>query len=140
MLILLFNITMLTKSSLPKKGREVMAKEKILQLESKRASERELKKMLRNARNEAIRETAVTLNHKINTPLSTIILKAELLLRKNKDLDKDTKKGLMTIQEEVEKIHKTMNRLSALENAKTTDYVDDVKMIDLGRSTVNSKT
>ena len=131
---------MLTKSSLPKKGREVMAKEKILQLESKRASERELKKMLRNARNEAIRETAVTLNHKINTPLSTIILKAELLLRKNKDLDKDTKKGLMTIQEEVEKIHKTMNRLSALENAKTTDYVDDVKMIDLGRSTVNSKT
>jgi len=131
---------MLTKSSLPKKGKEVMAKEKILQLESKRASERELKKMLRNARNEAIRETAVTLNHKINTPLSTIILKAELLLRKNKDLDKDTKKGLMTIQEEVEKIHKTMNRLSALENAKTTDYVDDVKMIDLGRSTVNSKT
>jgi signal transduction histidine kinase len=116
-----------------------MEKEKILQLVSKRTSERELKKMLKNARTEAIRETAVTLNHKINTPLSTIILKAELLLRKNKDLDKDTKKGLMTIQEEVEKIHKTMSRLSALENAKTADYLDDVKMIDLERSTVNSK-
>jgi K+-sensing histidine kinase KdpD len=90
----LFNIGILTKSGLPKKGREAMEKEKILQLVSKRTSERELKKMLKNARTEAIRETAVTLNHKINTPLSTIILKAELLLRKNKDLDKDTKKGL----------------------------------------------
>lgn len=115
-----------------------MAKEKIVQLESKKAEVKK-KNAVKEARVEAIRETAVTLNHKINTPLSTIMLKTELLLRTKKGLDEDMKRGLLMIQDEVGRIYETIGRLRSLRNAKSIQYLEDIKMIDIEKSTVSGK-
>ena len=115
-----------------------VAKEKVVQLESKKAEVKK-KNAVKEARVEAIRETAVTLNHKINTPLSTIMLKTELLLRTKKGLDEDMKKGLLMIQDEVGRIYETIGRLRSLYNAESVEYLKGIKMIDIEKSTVSGK-
>jgi K+-sensing histidine kinase KdpD len=115
-----------------------VAKEKVVQLESKKAEVKK-KNAVKEARVEAIRETAVTLNHKINTPLSTIMLKTELLLRTKKGLDEDMKKGLLMIQDEVGRIYETIGRLRSVYNAESVEYLKGIKMIDIEKSTVSGK-
>lgn len=96
-------------------------------------------KEIENIRAEAVRETAVTLNHTINNPLSSIILNTELLLKKNPGLDEDAKRGLLSIQSEVKRIHQALKRLALLKEAVSTEYLKDIKMIDLEKSTVAEK-
>lgn len=115
-----------------------MAKEKVVQLESKK-TEIKKKNAVKQARVEAIRETAVTLNHKINTPLSTIMLKTELLLRTKKGLDEDMKRGLLMIQDEVGRIYETIGRLRSVCNARSIQYLEDIKMIDIEKPIISGK-
>jgi signal transduction histidine kinase len=78
----------------------------------------DMEKEFLSARREAVQEAAQNLNHMINSSLFSIILKSELLFRRNKDLDRETKRALFTIREEAEKIHKAMKGLTHLYDLK----------------------
>ena len=100
---------------------------------------KEMGKEIENIRAEAVRETTVTLNHKINNPLSSITLNTELLLKKNPDLDEETKRGLLSIQSEVKRIHQALRRLTLLKEPLSTEYHNGIKMIDLEESAAAEK-
>jgi len=113
--------------------------EEIMNLNDLSTKLKKMKSSMKKVKAETIRETAVTLNHNINTPLSSIILNTELLLRKNPDLDEDIKIGLKFIQKEVHRIHEIINRLTILKEPVVTEYFKDIKMVDLEKSKVMEK-
>ncbi len=82
---------------------------------------------------EAVRETAITVNHEINNPLTTILAIAQVLLMSGESLDEKTRDRLETVEREVKRIAEVTQRLQNLEELKSDDYiVDGPKMIDLG--------
>lgn len=79
----------------------------------------------------AVLETAVTLNHEINNPLTAILGNVQLLLLKREDLDDDVKKKLQTIEESASRIQTVVKRLLDLDAARSVEYNDGIQMIDL---------
>jgi len=85
----------------------------------------------------AILETAVTLNHEINNPLTAILGNIQLLLLKRDDLDDELKTKLKTIEQSATKIQGVVKRLLRLDSAKSVSYNGDIQMLDLGEGRVN---
>ena len=82
---------------------------------------------------EAVRETAITVNHEINNPLMTILATAQVLLLSQDDLNERTRERLKVIEREVKRIAEVTRRLQTLDELKTDDYIaEGPKMIDLG--------
>ena len=82
---------------------------------------------------EAIRETAITVNHEINNPLTTILAIAQVLLMSAGKLDERTLDRLKTVEREVKRIAEVTQRLQSIEEVKREDYIPEgPKMIDLG--------
>ena len=82
---------------------------------------------------EAVRETAVTVNHEVNNPLMSILGTAQILLLSNVDLSDDTREKLKRIERDVKRIAEVTKRLQTLDELKREDYIaDGPKMIDLG--------
>jgi len=79
----------------------------------------------------AILETAVTVNHEINNPLTAILGNVQLLLLKRTDLDPELKAKLSIIEESATKIKDVTQRLLSLTSARSTDYAEGTRMIDL---------
>ncbi len=80
----------------------------------------------------AIDEIVVTINHEINTPLTTIINYAELLqlIVEAKDQTKMVQ-GIKKILEAALKIKKITHSLAAIESSRKVPYLDDLSMIEL---------
>jgi PAS domain S-box-containing protein len=82
---------------------------------------------------EAVKETAITVNHEINNPLTTILAIAQVLLMSGVELDAKTRERLETVEREVKRIAEVTQRLQNMDELKSDDYiVDGPKMIDLG--------
>ena len=82
---------------------------------------------------EAVKETAITVNHEINNPLTTILAIAQVLLMTGTELDPKTRERLETVEREVKRIAEVTQRLQNMEELKSDDYIaDGPKMIDLG--------
>ena len=82
---------------------------------------------------EAVRETAITVNHEINNPLTTILGAAQVLLLSQEELSEKIRGRLQLIEQEVKRIAKVTERLRTMDELKTDDYITDgPKMIDLG--------
>jgi len=82
---------------------------------------------------EAVRQTAITVNHEVNNPLMTILATTQVLLLYQENLDGRTRERLKVIEREVKRIAEVTRRLQTLDALKTDDYVaDGPKMIDLG--------
>ena len=80
----------------------------------------------------AIDEIVVTVNHKINNPLTTIINYAELLqLMMKTDDQTQLVQGIKRIHDAALKIKEFTHNLSTLEKAPTMQYLDDISMIAL---------
>ncbi len=79
----------------------------------------------------AIIETAVTVNHEINNPLTAILGNVQLLLLKRKDLDKDLSDKLKTIEASAMKIRDVTQRLLRLTSARSVEYTEGTSMLDL---------
>ena len=89
-------------------------------------------KLIEKERLAAVDEIIVTINHKINNPLTTIINYAEML----KSMMEDTYKGketdnLKKIIEAALQIKKIIYQLSIIESTNTTPYLPNVSMISL---------
>ena len=79
----------------------------------------------------AINETAVTVNHEINNPLTAILGNVQLLLMHRKDLDPELRSKLNVIEESASKIKDVTQRLLRLTSSRTTEYVPGTGMLDL---------
>ncbi len=82
---------------------------------------------------EAVRETAVTVNHEVNNPLTTILATVQILLLSEEKLSEDMREKLKQVEKHVKRIAEVTKRLRSVEEVKTKDYIaKGPKMIDLG--------
>lgn len=79
----------------------------------------------------AIVETAVTVNHEINNPLTAILGNVQLLLMKEDSLPEDLRKKLRTVEESALKIRSVTQRLLRITDARSVQYVQGTNMIEL---------
>lgn len=79
----------------------------------------------------AILETAVTVNHEINNPLTAILGNVQLLLLKRDDLDDELRKKLEVVETAATKIKDVTQRLMNLTSARSVGYTDGTTMIDI---------
>jgi signal transduction histidine kinase len=84
------------------------------------------------ARLAAVREASVTINHEINNPLTAVLGNVQLLLLKEKDLPDEIRDRLEKIEESSMRIRDAVSRLMRLGEARSTSYINDTNMIDLG--------
>ena len=82
----------------------------------------------------AVTETAVTINHEINNPLTAILGNAELLLSKSPKLDKETLERLKIIEESALRIKKVTENLMKIVEPVIVEYAGGVKMLDIDKS------
>lgn len=90
-----------------------------------------LQSELRNAEhNRAVIEMACTIGHKINNPLSSLVLSLKTI---ENELSEDEKTKLAdelkTINESIDRINKFVQQLIYLQNPQLIDYVDENRMI-----------
>lgn len=79
----------------------------------------------------AIGELNVTLHHTMNNPLMAAFAETELLMGSR--LTREQRGSVQGIREALDRIRDILNQVSSLEEARTTDYLDGVAMIDLSR-------
>jgi signal transduction histidine kinase len=89
------------------------------------------KELIEKERLAAINETAVTVNHEINNPLTAILGNVQLLLMHRKDLDDELRNKLNVIEASASKIRDVTQKLLRLTSSRTTEYAAGTSMIDL---------
>jgi signal transduction histidine kinase len=89
------------------------------------------KDTINNERLAAIMETAVTVNHEVNNPLTAILGNVQLLLLKRSDLDEELKGKLKVIEEAAMAIKNVTQKLLRLTAAKSKEYTEGTSMLDL---------
>lgn len=86
---------------------------------------------VKEAREAAIKQTAVTINHEINNPLTAISGNLQLLLSRSEELSPDVVRLLKKIEEGADRILAVTDKLRHLTGDKTIKYIGDTTMIDL---------
>lgn len=89
------------------------------------------KEVLDKARLSAITDTAVTVNHEVNNPLTAILGNVQLLLSRNEGLSDEAIKKLRIVEECALKIRDVTQRLLKLTQAKSIEYSEGSTMLDL---------
>jgi CheY-like chemotaxis protein len=95
------------------------------------AAEREL---LRAERLAAIGEMTVTLHHEINNPLMAAFADVELLLLGSDATAEQRRQGLENIKQALRRIRDIVQRIGELREARSKQYLNGVRMLDLERS------
>ncbi len=90
-----------------------------------------LQNELKNAEhNKAVIEMACTIGHKINNPLSSLVLSLKTIENELSEEEKvKLSEELKTINESVDRINKFVQQLIYLQNPQLIDYVDENRMI-----------
>ena len=80
----------------------------------------------------AVLELAATVGHEINNPLNVIYLAIDMMRKyiKQKEYDK-LEKGIELIAETAERLKKISRKFVELKDPQSTNYVDNLNMIDL---------
>jgi signal transduction histidine kinase len=86
------------------------------------------------ARLQAVMETAVTVNHEINNPLTAALGNVQLLLMKSDELTPEVRQKLEIVEKSAMQIRDVTQRLLRLTEARSVNYAGDERMIDLGDS------
>jgi C4-dicarboxylate-specific signal transduction histidine kinase len=89
-------------------------------------------KLIERERLAAIDEIIVTINHKINNPLTTIVNYAELLKQMMQtSYNSQAEENLKTIIDAAMQIKRIISQLSIIESTNSIPYLPDISMIDL---------
>ncbi len=80
---------------------------------------------------ETIKNMVVTYNHNMNQPLMASLTYLEILLTLTEETDKKHA-TLKKMKVELNNLSAILKKIQAIEKPKRTDYVGDIKMIDLG--------
>jgi K+-sensing histidine kinase KdpD len=87
--------------------------------------------LIKSERLKAITQTAVTINHEVNTPLSVVLGYAQLLLSRKEELPQDTIDKLKKIEQGALRIKEVTHKLSKMVEPVIVKYAGEVKMVDL---------
>ena len=79
----------------------------------------------------AIVETAVTVNHEINNPLTAILGNIQLLLLRHDELDPRVAEKLRIVEQSALKIRDVTQKLLRITNSKSVEYVGGTSMLKL---------
>lgn len=93
---------------------------------------------IRNIRLCAVLETAVTVNHEINSPLVAVIGYAELLNQRAESIDPSMLQYVQGILDGSKRIEVVTRRLSQVMTPATKTYLGDVRMLDLDAATTDA--
>ena len=89
-------------------------------------------KMIERERLAAVDEIIVTINHKINNPLTTIVNYAEILKQMMQtSYNAQAEENLKTIIDAAMQIKRIISQLSIIESTNSIPYLPDISMIDL---------
>jgi hypothetical protein len=94
----------------------------------------DFEKLVKSERAAAITETAVTINHEINNPLTAILGNTQLLLMSHDKLPADIVTKLETIERSAVKIRETTAKLMSIIEPVTSPYASGLEMIDIEKS------
>jgi len=86
----------------------------------------------------AVSETAVTVNHEINNPLTAALGNVQLILMKRDELDPALRRKLEVVEKSALQIRDVTQKLLNLTEAKSINYAGKDTMIDLGDSSDES--
>ncbi len=86
---------------------------------------------MKKERLNAIIETAATVNHEINNPLTAVLGNVQLLLMRSSNLDEETIRKLKVVEESAIRIKEVTQKLMKISNDNVTEYTSGSKMIDL---------
>ena len=89
---------------------------------------------IKSERLKAITQTAVTINHEVNTPLSVVLGYAQLLLSRKEELPQDTIDKLKKIEQGALRIKEVTHKLTKMVEPVIVKYAGEVKMVDLEKS------
>jgi two-component system, cell cycle response regulator len=81
----------------------------------------------------AVSKTAIAANHEINSPLTTMLLKLDMLAREA-NLSMNTKKSLDDIKNEAITIRNVVKKMLEISDVVETSYANNEKMLDLNKS------
>jgi K+-sensing histidine kinase KdpD len=89
---------------------------------------------IKSERLKAMIETAVTINHEVNTPLSVVLGYAQLLLSRKEELAQDTIDKLKKIEQGALRIKEVTHKLTKMIEPVIVKYAGSVRMVDLEKS------
>lgn len=90
-------------------------------------------KHMKSQRLAAVTKTAIAANHEINSPLTTILLKLDMLISEA-NLSTPVKKSLVEVKHEVLTIKNIVKRMLEISDVVETSYTENEKMLDLKAS------
>ncbi|MBU1320084.1 MAG: hypothetical protein KKG33_08460 [candidate division Zixibacteria bacterium] len=93
---------------------------------------------IKKAKVEAVVETAVTINHEINNPLTAVLGNVQLLLVDKDKMDAKTVKMLQAIEVAALRIREVTRRLMDMVEPQVTEYTTGIKMVDIEKSSRKS--
>lgn len=99
----------------------------------------DFKKLVKSERTAAISETAVTVNHEINNPLTAILGNTQLLLMGKEKLSGDVVAKLETIEKSAIQIRETTAKLMSIIEPVKSSYSTGMDMIDIEKSKKKSR-
>jgi signal transduction histidine kinase len=110
----------------PLRQRLIKSPEPVLSYRSKSSREN-----LDREKMAGIFETAVTLNHEVNSPLMVILGNVSLLLRDIDNQDKALTKKLKSIEKAAKRIQYVTARLLRVTKPISVEYIDGIQMLDI---------
>ena len=90
----------------------------------------EMSEIIKRERMKAVAETAVTVNHEINNPLTAALGNVQLILMKREDLDPALRRKLEVVEKSALQIRDVTQKLLNLTEAKSVPYAGKEMMID----------
>jgi len=96
--------------------------------------EKEMQRKIQEERLAAIRQVVVSIKHGINNSLTAIFGALAFLKEVNPPLPEDARETLLLLESEAKKIQDIVSKLSRITDPVVTEYMDDITMIDLDRS------
>ncbi len=119
--------------------RELLDKNKDLEAAHKEIVDQQ-KRIIEMEKYQAIGQMAVSINHEINNPLTTIMGNIELLLMTNPDMSEAVRRKLTVIQTESQRIAGIVEKLRDMKKIVVGNYIGrlEEKMIDLHSSSAEN--
>jgi HD-like signal output (HDOD) protein len=81
----------------------------------------------------AVSKAAIAANHEINSPLTTMLLKIDMIMQEA-NLNQSSKKALAEIKGEAITIRNVVKKMLEISDVVETGYANNEKMLDLGKS------
>ncbi|HPS94288.1 MAG TPA: HDOD domain-containing protein, partial [Deltaproteobacteria bacterium] len=78
----------------------------------------------------AVSKTAIAANHEINSPLTTILLKLDMLLTET-NLNQNARNALAEVKKEAMAIRNVVKKMLEISDVVETGYINNEKMLDL---------